>query len=193
MADRGSAAPTPLQLHQRHGSWPATLSIARLNAVREATPFLICDVDSIERRYLELVELLPGLAVFFAMKSNSAETILRTVNQLGASFEVASLAEMRMAEAAGAAPADMLYSNPVKPPDHIAAAAAAGLYRFAFDSEPELRKLADHAPGASVYVRLRVDDDTSLFPLSKKFGATADTAGDLLLQAAGLGLRPYGI
>lgn len=193
MADRGSAAPTPLQLHQRLDSWPATLSIARLNALREATPFLICDLDNIGRRYTELVELLPGLAVFFAMKSNPAETILSAVNGLGGSFEVASLAELRMAEAAGAEPADMLYSNPVKPPDHIAAAAAAGLYRFAFDSESELRKLADHAPGASVYVRLRVDDDASLFPLSKKFGATAETAGDLLLQAAGLGLRPYGI
>jgi ornithine decarboxylase len=197
MPDRGPsplpAEPTPLQRHHRHDSWSPNLSIARLNAIREETPFLVCDLDTIGRRYRELTELLPGLAVYFAMKSNSAAPVLETVRGLGGSFEVASLAELRMAEAAGAAPADLLYSNPVKPPAHIAAAAAAGLYRFAFDSEAELRKLAEHAPGACVYARLRVEDDTSVFPLSQKFGASPEAAGDLLLLARELGLVPYGL
>jgi ornithine decarboxylase len=188
-----ATAGTPSQQHDRIASWSPGLSLVRLNAMAEATPFLVCDLDTIERRYTELTDLLPGLAVFYAMKSNSAATILHTVRELGGSFEVASAAEMRMAEAAGAAPADLLYSNPVKPPDHIAEAAAAGLYRFAFDSEPELRKLAAHAPGASVYVRLRVDDHASVFPLSRKFGVNTQAAGDLLLLASELGLVPYGI
>src|SRR5947207_14585942 len=132
----------PSQQHDRIASWSPGLSLVRLNAMAEATPFLVCDLDTIERRYAELTELLPGLAVFYAMKSNSAGMILRTVGELGGGFEVASATEMRMAEASGAAPVDLLYSNPVKPPGHIAEAAAAGLYRFAFDSEPELRKLA---------------------------------------------------
>src|SRR5688572_8587041 len=197
MPDGGSprlAAPgTPLERHQRYDTWSPGLSVARLNGTTEATPFLLCDLDTIERRYQELVDLLPGLSVFFAMKSNSATTILRTVKELGGSFEVASANEMHMAQAVGAAPADLLYSNPVKPPGHIAEAAAAGLYRFAFDSESELRKLAVHAPGSSVYVRLRVEDDTSIFPLSRKFGASLESAGDLLLLASQLGLVPYGI
>ena len=192
-SSRPVADATPLRQHHRHDAWPTGLPVARLNAIREETPFLACDLDTVARHYDELVEALPGLAVFFAMKSNSADTILRSVLGLGGSFEVASLAEMRMAEAAGAAPADLLFSNPVKPGAHIAAAAGAGLRRFAFDSESELRKLAAHAPGASVYVRLRVDDDASLFPLSKKFGASVEAAGDLLLQAPALGLVPYGI
>jgi ornithine decarboxylase len=174
-------------------TWTPALSIVRLNAMAEATPFLVCDLDTIERRYEDLTDLLPGVEVFFAMKSNSAATVLRQVHEIGGSFEVASAAEMRMAEAAGATPADLLYSNPVKPPDHIAEAAAAGLYRFAFDSESELRKIAAYAPGASVFVRLRVDDHASVFPLSRKFGVSAQAAGDLLLLASELGLVPYGI
>lgn len=197
MPDRGPsplpAEPTPLQRHHRHDAWSPNLSIARLNAIREETPFLVCDLDTVGRRYEELTGLLPGLAVFFAVKSNSAAPILEAVRSLGGSFEIASLAELRMAEAAGAAPADLLYSNPVKPPAHIAAAAAAGLWRFAFDSEAELRKLAEFAPGASVYARLRVADDTSLFPLSQKFGASVEAAGDLLLLARELGLVPHGL
>ena len=87
----------------------------------------------------------------------------------------------------------MLYSNPIKPPAHIAAAHAAGLWRFSFDSPNELHKIAEHAPGAAVYVRLRVDDSASVFPLSRKFGAEPDDACDLMLLARRLGLRPYGV
>lgn len=174
-------------------NWSPALSIVRLNAIAEETPFLVCDLDTMTRRYQELTDLLPGLDVFFAMKSNSAAPVLRHLNDVGASFEVASAAEMRMAQAAGAAPADLLYSNPVKPPGHIAEAAAAGLHRFAFDSEMELRKIAAHAPGAAVYARLRVDDRTSLFPLSRKFGLSVEAAGDMLLLASRLGLVPYGL
>jgi ornithine decarboxylase len=188
------AAPAdPRQQHYRNDAWSPNLSIARLNNCREETPFLVCDLDTIRRRYAELTDAIPGLAVFYAMKSNSAGPILQKVKMLGGSFEVASAAEMRLAQATGAAPADLLYSNPVKPPGHIAEAAAAGLWRFAFDSETELDKLAVHAPGSSVYLRLRVVDDTSLFPLSRKFGASVEAAGDLLLSASARGLVPYGI
>lgn len=76
---------------------------------------------------------------------------------------------------------------------HIAESFSAGLWRYAFDSEGELYKLAQHAPGAAVYVRLRVDDSTSLFPLSRKFGAEAQEARALMLLARSLGLRPYGV
>lgn len=184
---------SPLELRNRLGAWSGGLSPARLNAIGGETPFLVCDLATVARRYEELTELLPGVSVFYALKCNSAGPILRAVAGLGGSFEVASAAEMRRAASAGVAPADLLYSNPVKPPAHIAEAYAAGLYRFAFDSEAELRKLAAHAPGASVYVRIKVADGASLFPLSQKFGASVDAAAGLLLRAAELGLVPYGI
>ena len=193
---RGSVAlssSNPLQNHHRLDAWSPGLSIARLNALDEETPFLVCDRSSIERRYEELTDLLPGLAVFFAMKCNPAGPVLETLAGLGASFEVASAAELRMAMAAGAAADAVIYSNPVKPPGHIAEAYAAGLYRFAFDSEGELHKLARYAPGASVYVRLRVADDTSVFPLSAKFGTSVEEASRLLALAPSLGLVPYGV
>jgi ornithine decarboxylase len=130
---------------------------------------------------------------FYAMKANPAPEILRTLAGRGASFEVASLGELRTLQALGADPAGVLYSNPVKPPAHIAAAHAAGLWRFGFDSPNELAKIAEQAPGAAVYVRLRVDDSNSSFPLSRKFGTDAEDAYDLMLLARRLGLRPYGI
>jgi ornithine decarboxylase len=157
------------------------------------TPFLVCDRSSVERRFEELTDALPELSVFFAMKCNSAGPLLDTLAGLGSSFEVASAAELRMVAAAGVPAGAVLYSNPVKPPGHIVEAYAAGLHRFAFDSEPELHKLARYAPGASVYARLRVDDGASLFPLSKKFGTSVDEVARLLEQASQLGLVPYGV
>jgi ornithine decarboxylase len=130
---------------------------------------------------------------FYAMKCNPSAEILTTLAANGASFEIASLGELRMLERLGIDPAGVLYSNPVKPPAHIAAAHKAGLWRFSFDSPNELAKIAEHAPGAAVYVRLRVDDKASVFPLSRKFGADVGDAFDLMLRAERLGLRPYGI
>jgi ornithine decarboxylase len=67
------------------------------------------------------------------------------------------------------------------------------VWRFAVDSEGELDKIARTAPGSAVYVRVRVDDSGSVFPLSRKFGAEAHHARALLQQAEQLGLRPYGL
>src|SRR5918996_214177 len=66
-------------------------------------------------------------------------------------------------------------------------------YAVKCNPELELNRRAQPAPGPAVSVRLRVDDSTSLFPLSRKFGAEAQEARALLLLARSLGLRPYGV
>ena len=133
------------------------------------------------------------VGVHYAVKCNPDARVLATVEQAGGGFEIASLGELALTTAAGADPCDVLYSNPVKPPSHVAAAAAAGVRRFAVDSPEELDKIAQHAPGTGVYVRLRVDDTSSRFPLSSKFGTSHEHAERLLLAAAELGLVPEGL
>jgi ornithine decarboxylase len=178
---------------ERPPAWPEALSPARLDALGQPTPFLACEAASIENRYRELRHLLPEVELFYAVKCNPAAEILGTLSRLGAGFEIASFYELEMVEAAGARPEEVIYSNTVKPPGHIAAAHSAGMFRFAFDSEPELLKLAREAPSSSVYARIAVDDGQSLFPLSKKFGTSAEEALRLLQSAAELGLVPYGV
>jgi ornithine decarboxylase len=173
--------------------WPAALAPAYLGIIDVPTPYLATDLDAVTARYADFTAALPGVATFFAMKCNSSPEILRALHRRGASFEVASIGELNALQALGVDPADALYSNPIKPPAHVAAAHAAGLWRFGFDSPGELRKIAEYAPGAAVYLRLRVDDSTSVFPLSRKFGAELGGARDLMLTARSLGLQPYGI
>ncbi len=64
---------------------------------------------------------------------------------------------------------------------------------FAFDSDAELEKLARHAPGASVYCRLLVENKGADWPLSRKFGTTVEHARDLMIRARALGLDPCGL
>ena len=174
-------------------SWPAALSPSVLAGLELPTPFLVADLGTVSERFRRFRDALPGVHPFYAVKCNSSPEMLRTAAASGADFEVASLGELRLLQNLGLRPADVLYSNTVKPASHIAAAAADGLWRFAFDSEGELHKIARHAPGSAVYVRVRVDDSSSVFPLSRKFGAEAHEARALLNVARHLGLRPYGI
>jgi ornithine decarboxylase len=173
--------------------WPAALSPECLEVIDMPTPYLVTDLDTVADRHAAFTAALPGVRAFYAMKCNPSPEILTVLAGRGAGFEVASLGELRMLQRQGVDPADVLYSNPVKPPAHIAEAHAAGLWRFSFDSPNELTKIAEHAPGSAVYVRLCVDDRESVFPLSRKFGADPADALDLMLLAQRLGLRPYGI
>ena len=179
---------SPLPAH-----WPATLGPGVLDDVDLPTPFLLGDLSVVADRFRRFMAALPGVAPFYAVKCNPSPPVLRTVAAAGASFEIASLGELRMLEHIGVRPRDVLYSNTVKPAAHVAAAAAAGLWRFSVDSEGEVHKIAAHAPGSAVYVRLAVDDTDSVFPLSRKFGTGPAQARALLLLARRLGLRPYGL
>lgn len=173
--------------------WPAALGPRALAGLDLPTPFLAVDLNTVTDRYTAFTAAIPGVSTFYAMKCNPSAEILGTLASLGSSFEVASIGELRMLQEIGVDPAEVLFSNPIKPPAAIVEARKAGLWRFSFDSEGELHKLARLAPGAAVYIRLRVDDSTSSFPLSRKFGADAHEARGLLLLARELGLRPYGV
>lgn len=173
--------------------WPAALTPRALKSVIAPTPFLACDLDTVRDRYHALCALLPTVRPHYAVKCNPAPEILRTLASCGAGFEVASFPELALLRELGVNPADVLYSNTVKPPAHVAAAAGAGLWRFAVDGPGEIRKIAQHAPGSAVYVRVRVDDASSAFPLSRKFGADGHRVRSLLREARDLGLQPYGL
>ena len=159
---------------------------------RLRTPELIIDLDLVAQAYRALSACLPGVGVHYAMKCNPEPEVLSLLQSLGSRFEIASSAELEALLAIGVDPADVLSSNPVKPVAHIAQQHAAGVWRFAFDSEDELDKIAAAAPGAAVIVRLAAHQIRSGVPSEGKFGVDADTGTALLLAARDRGLRPYG-
>lgn len=159
------------------------------------TPFLGFDLAKVAEAYGRLRLALPGgTEIKFAMKCNADARLLRAVKDLGGGFVVASYGELALLRDLEIAEAsEVLCSNPVKRPDDVARAYAAGLDRFAFDSEREAQKLAELAPGSRVYVRLKTQAAQSAVASEGKFGVRADHATRLMLYAASLGLIPHGI
>jgi ornithine decarboxylase len=157
------------------------------------TPCLLLDLDRVRQAYLDFAAELPGVDVHYAMKCNPEPRILQRLHELGGGFEVASIAELHTLVDLGIDAREVLYSNPVKPAAHIAAAARAGVWRFAVDSPAELVKVAAHAPGAAVYARLRTAAVGNTVPSEGKFGVGWRSAAELLLRARDAGLRPYGV
>ncbi|MCX7933444.1 MAG: type III PLP-dependent enzyme [Rhodovarius sp.] len=158
-----------------------------------ATPCLVLDVDRVEGNYRRLKAALPLARIYYAVKANPAAPILERLVRLGSFFDAASWQEVQMCLAAGADGARISYGNTIKKERDIAAAYAAGVRMFAFDSEAELRKIARAAPGAQVYCRLLVANEGAEWPLSRKFGCEAAMAVKLMALAGELGLDPYGI
>ncbi|GAA3705906.1 hypothetical protein GCM10022204_24390 [Microlunatus aurantiacus] len=156
-------------------------------------PELIMDLAVVTEHHRRFRRALPGVAVHFAMKCQPDRPLLRHLDALGCRFEVASLPELATLIELGVGPADVIFSNPVKPWWHVRGAYAAGVRRFAADSDTELTKLARYAPGAAVMIRLAVTPAASDVPSEGKFGVDADEAGRLLLAARDAGLRPWGL
>lgn len=158
-----------------------------------ATPALLLDQGTLRRAYTRLRAALPQADCYYAVKANPHPEVLHTFAGLGSGFEVSSLAELHAVRALDVPGGRIMSSNPIKTIPFIQAAHQAGVDRFAVDTRAELVKLAHHAPGSRVYVRLTVDNSGSEWPLAKKYGASAGDAVQLLREARAFGLRPYGL
>ncbi len=156
-------------------------------------PTLILDIDAVARQYAALAQGLGRARIHYAVKANPAPEILRRLASLGSNFDAASRAEIEMCLAAGADPSRISFGNTVKKPSDIAWAHARGITLFAADAEEEMAKIAEHAPGARIYLRMIVTATEADWPLSRKFGCAPDKALALLGVAEALLLRPVGL
>jgi ornithine decarboxylase len=155
-------------------------------------PTLVLDVDVVEGNYRALKAGLGRADIHYAVKANPAREIIERLAALGAHFDAASRGEIELCLSMGARPETISFGNTVKRPSDVAFAHRAGITLFAADAEEELEKIAEHAPGAEVYIRLIVETSEADWPLSRKFGCDREMAVRLLGRAAELGLRPVG-
>jgi ornithine decarboxylase len=171
-----------------------TPKVARYLAdIQPATPCLVLDVDRVAQNFARLQQAMPLARIYYAVKANPAAPILDRLVGLGSFFDAASFQEVEMCLASGAAPDSISYGNTIKRERDIAAAYAAGVRMFAFDSEMELEKLARSAPGSRVYCRILVGNDGAEWPLSRKFGCEVEMARALMIRAAEMGLDAFGL
>ena len=160
---------------------------------KPVTPCLVVDLNVVAENYAAMRQALPDSDIFYAVKANPAQEVLKLLVSLGSNFDVASPAEIDEVLMAGAKPSKISYGNTIKKQGDIAYAYQKGVRLYAFDSEAELEKIAKAAPGSRVFCRILTDNEGAEWPLSRKFGCVPAMAEDLLLRAPKMGLKPYGI
>ena len=158
-----------------------------------ATPFLVLSPSRIQQSIRTLRTCLPGVELYYAMKSNPDPDLLQLLNGLVNGIDVASYPEVALAATAGVTPDRLFHSNPVKKDTDLAACVRHGVGWFTFDNADEIPKLVAHAPGASVLLRVAIKNESCVVDLGAKFGAHEDEALALLLQARAAGVNVRGI
>ncbi len=164
-----------------------------LSERRPATPCLVMDLDVVADNFRRLRAAVPRAGIYYAVKANPAPEILKLLAKLGSSFDTASVNEIDMALATGVAPDRLSFGNTIKKKADIAAAYERGVRLYAFDSEAELGKLAEAAPGSKVFCRILTSGANADWPLSRKFGCDVEMARTLLIAAARRGVVPHGV
>jgi ornithine decarboxylase len=171
-------------------------------AREHGTPVVAIDHDAIRANYAEFKRHLPKVQAYYAVKANAEPAIVRTLYNIGASFDVASLPEfMLVYENIKRLPAKaqqdfiwdkIIYANPTKPKETLR---ALNKYKplVTYDNVTELKKIREFAPDAGVVLRLRVPNTGSMVELSSKFGCDPGEAVDLIEAAFKLGLVVEGL
>jgi ornithine decarboxylase len=171
-------------------------------AREQGTPIFVIDHEKLRENYREFREHLPDVQVYFAVKANSNPEIVKTLFEMGSSFDVASMPEfmivhefirnMPKKERQAWIWDKIIYANTIKP---IETLEALDKYNplVTFDNVEELKKLKAHAPHAGLVLRIRVPNTGSMVELSSKFGAHPGEAVDLIVTAFDMGLVVEGL
>jgi ornithine decarboxylase len=157
------------------------------------TPFLALSADKLKINLRTLKRELPGVELYYAMKSNPSAKILDLLVHLAEGVDVASVNEVLNAKAAGFSPHRMLHSHPIKSRPDLEACVREGIQWFTFDNVDEIPKIHELAPGANVLLRMAIAKNSSVVNLSLKFGADERHAMPLIRNAVAAGLRVRGL
>jgi ornithine decarboxylase len=156
-------------------------------------PTVVFDLDMLRAKYDALASGLGDAVIHYAVKANPAREVVATLAAKGARFDAASRGEIDLCLSLGVPARHIAFGNTIKRAADIAHAHAMGVEQFAADAEAELEKIAAHAPGARVIIRMLVEESAADWPLSRKFGCSRREALRLMARGRELGLDVAGI
>ena len=112
-------------------------------AKKFGTPLYVYSQATLTDHFQKLDHALAPIdhLVCFAMKSNSNLSVLRTLANLGAGFDIVSAGELQRVIAAGGDPRQCVFAGVGKTESEIAFALKHGVYSFNVESEPELARI----------------------------------------------------
>lgn len=127
------------------------------------TPFYCYSTATLLRHVAVLRESLAALnpRICFAVKANSNRAVLATLASAGVGADVVSQGEAMLAQSAGIAPANIIFSGVGKTRDEMRYGLEQGIFQFNVESEAELRALSEVAQsmGTHAPIAIRINPD----------------------------------
>jgi ornithine decarboxylase len=180
----------------------ANLKLLKRLAKEHGTPLFVVDHKVLRDNYRQFKKYLPRVQAYYAVKANPDPAIVRTLYEMGASFDVASMPEFLIVhENIRGMPArqrqdwiwdKIIYANPIKATETLQ---QLDQYKplVTYDNPEEIRKIKKYAPHAGLCLRLKVPNTGAMVELSSKFGAAPGEAMNLIRAAYDAGLVVEGI
>lgn len=160
---------------------------------RYGSPLLILDCGVLRREYRRLRDALPGVELFYAIKSFPERAALAALAAEGASFDIATNGEIELLRSIAADPAATIHTHPIKRDQDIRDALDFGCTTFVVDNIDELHKFLPYRAQARVLLRVSFRGKDVVSDLSRKFGCAPADVPWLLTQAAALGVEVAGL
>jgi ornithine decarboxylase len=160
---------------------------------RYGSPLFVIDVDRVRRQYRRLAASLPRVDLHYALKPLPHASVIQTLKEEGAFFDLATNGEVDLVKRLGVAADRCIHTHPIKRDSDIRTALAFGVSRFVVDNPDELRKFVKYRNRASLLIRVSFRSPDAVCDLSKKFGCAPDAVAELLTLAAGLRIKVEGL
>src|SRR5690606_2505948 len=81
---------------------------------QHGSPLLVLDCQKLRNTFHTLQQALPGVDLYYAIKSLSAVPVLEVLQAEGANFDIATTGEIRLMQQIGADPAKTIHTHPIK-------------------------------------------------------------------------------
>lgn len=160
---------------------------------QHGTPLLVLDCQKLVDQYQALSDALPGVELYYAIKSLPHLDVIRTLAGLGAGFDIATSGEVELLYKEGARPRHTIHTHPIKRDKDIRDALRFGCTTFVVDSVYEIEKFVDFRHRVGLLIRVSFPNEKATVDLSRKFGCKPDEVEILLQKASQLGLHVKGL
>ena len=148
-------------------------SLEELVAKHE-TPFMVLDLSEVDYQYNALQAALPGVKLFYAVKSLSHPELIKRLKSLGCNFDLATSGEVELVESLGISAQQCIHTHPVKKDKEIRRALEFGCRRFVVDNVAELKKFIPYAGQVELIIRVSFRSKQAVVDLSRKFGCAIE-------------------
>jgi len=160
---------------------------------QHGSPLLILDCNKLVEQYNALSKALPGVKLFYAIKSLPHPAAIQTLDALGAAFDIATTGEIQLLRSQSISARRSIHTHPVKRDKDIRDALRFGCTTFVVDNIWELEKFINYRHRVGLLIRVSFPNPNTPIDLSRKFGCREDEVLLLIQKAQSLGIHVKGL